>query len=200
MPLPLSHWETEPSIIEVLLLVLIRCLLFITTILLLSPNFFALVDTGFGDNSTYMRVASAIRRWEFAGLSVKHFWGLPYLMAVLSKLTGFSDRTALLLISASTSIISVGFAYRLWGGLVAGFFAVLNFDWMQRSFLGGCEPLSTALLFATFLAVRHDRWMLATLLASFATVVRPLGIFSLVGIGLTLLWQRKVRYSSLGRL
>jgi hypothetical protein len=83
MAFPLSHWETEPSIIEVLLLVLSSGLLFITTILLLAPNFFALVDTGFGDNSAYMRVASAILRWEFAGLSVKHFWAC-LIAAVLS--------------------------------------------------------------------------------------------------------------------
>ena len=193
MPVPSSHWKTEPSISEVLLLVLTSGLVFTATILLLVPNFFTLVDAGFGDNSAYMRVASAIRRWKFAGLSVKHFWGLPYLMAVVSKLTGFSDRTALLLISASTSIISVGLAYRLWGGWVAGFFAVLNFDWMQRSFLGGSEPLLTALLSAAFLAVRYDRWMLATLLASFGTVVRPLGFFALVGIGLALWWRREFR-------
>ena len=193
MPVPSSHWNKEPSICEVLLLVLTSGLLFTGTILLLVPNFFALVDVGFGDNPAYMQVASAIRRWEFAGLNVKHFWGLPYLMAVLSKLTGFSDRTALLLISACASFISVSLAYRLWGGWIAGFFAILNFNWIHCSFLGGSEPLLTALLFAAFLSVRYDRWMLATLLASFGTVVRPLGFFALVGIGLVLWWRREFR-------
>jgi hypothetical protein len=185
---------------EVLFLVLISDLLFTTTILLLSPNFFALVDTGFGDNSAYMRVASAISHWEFSGLSVKHFWGLPYLMAVISKLTGVLDRTSLLMISAGASFISVALAYRLWGGWIAGFFAVLNLDWMQRSFLGGSEPLFVALLFASFLAVRYDRWLLATLLASFSTVVRPLGFLGLVGIGVTLLCRREFRKLILGAL
>lgn len=200
MFVPPSHWKMEPSISEALLLVLTSGLLFTATILLLVPNFFTLVDVGFGDNHAYMRVAAAIRSWEFSGLVIKHFWGLPYLMAALSKLTGFSDRTALLLISACASFISVGLAYRLWGGWVAGFFAALNFDWMQRSFLGGSEPLLTALLFAAFLSIRYDRWMLATLLASFATVVRPLGIFSLVGIGLTLLWRKEFRKLCLSTL
>jgi hypothetical protein len=84
-------------------------------------------------------------------------------------------------------------AYRLWGGWVAGFFAILNVDWIQRSFLGGSEPLFVALLFASFLTVRKERWWLAALLASFATVVRPLGILALIGVGLVLLWKRDYR-------
>jgi hypothetical protein len=76
---------------------------------------------------------------------------------------------------------------------VAGFFAVLNFDWWQRSFLGGSEPLFLALLFGAFVSVRRERWTLAALLASLSTIVRPLGIFALVGIGLTLLWRRDFR-------
>ena len=64
--------------------------------------------------------------------------------------------------------------FRLWGGWVAGFFAILNFDWMQRSYLGGSEPLFVALLFASFLAIRKERWWLACVLASLSTVVRPL--------------------------
>jgi len=64
---------------------------------------------------------------------------------------------------------------------------------MQRSCLGGSEPLFVCLLFASFVAVRRRRWLLASLLASLATVVRPLGVFALLGIGLTLLWQRDFR-------
>ena len=79
------------------------------------------------------------------------------------------------------------------GGWIAGFFAILNFDWLQRSYLGGSEPLFGALLFGSFLLVRKDRWLLAALLASLATVVRPLGIFALVGIGVALLWKRNYR-------
>jgi hypothetical protein len=74
---------------------------------------------------------------------------------------------------------------------VAGFFAVLNFDWMQKFYLGGGEPLFTALLFGTFLAVRRKRWVLASLLASFSTIVRPLELFALVAIGPALLWEKE---------
>ena len=75
---------------------LLTCLVFVTGVAVLR-NYFELVDNS-GDSSAYMAVASAIRHWNFHGLVVKHFWGLPYAMAALSLLTGVSDRTALLLI------------------------------------------------------------------------------------------------------
>jgi hypothetical protein len=68
-----------------------------------------------------------------------------------------------------------------------------EFDWMQRSYLGGSEPLFVALLFGSFTAVRKERWLLAALLASLATVVRPLGVFALLGIGVALVWKRDYR-------
>lgn len=188
---PNSKWTAEPSLREVLALWLVTCLVFVACVAALR-NYLALVEDS-GDCSAYMAVASAIRHWNFHGLMVKQFWGLPYAMAALSCLTGVSDRTALMLICFASSLASVAIAYHLWGGWVAGFFAVLSFDWMQRSYLGGSEPLFVALLFGTFLAVRRERWWLASLLASLATVVRPLGIFALLGIGLVLLWKRDYR-------
>ncbi|HMK23250.1 MAG TPA: hypothetical protein VK466_13015 [Terriglobales bacterium] len=140
-----------------------------------------------------MILAAAIRHWDFQGLVVKQFWGLPYAMAALSKLTGVSDRTALLAISFASSLSAAVLAYRLWGGWIAGYFVVLNFDWLQRSYLGGSEPLFVALLFGSFLAIRTERWWLAALLASLATVTRPLGIFALLGIGIVLLRKRDYR-------
>src|SRR5439155_555688 len=76
-------------------------------------------------------------------------------------------------------------------------FAVLNFDWMQRSYLGGSEPLFIALLFASFLAVRRERWILAACFASLATVTRPVGILALVSIGIVLLIRREYKKFSL---
>lgn len=186
-----TRWKVEPTFQQTLALWLFTCLIFVAGIALLR-NYFATVEN-FGDSSAYMAIASAIRHWNFQGLTIKQFWGLPYAMAGLSFLTGASDRTALLVICFASSLASVALAYRLWGGWVAGFFAILNFDWMQRSYLGGSEPLFVALLFASFLAIRKDRWWLATLLASLATVVRPLGMFALLGIGLTLLRRRDYR-------
>lgn len=158
----------------------------------LYQNYFVVVDH-FGDNASYMTIASAIRSWNFQNITVKHFWGLPYVVAGFSLLTGTSVRTALLIVSFSTSLASIALAHRLWGGWIAGFFAVLNFDWLQRSFLGGAEPLFLALLFGTFLAVRNNYWFMGTLLASFSTVVRPVGLFALIAIGVVLLWRREFR-------
>ena len=188
---PHSECDSEPSIRELLLLCSLTCLLFVTFI-----NFFraysAAVDN-FGDSSAYMTLASAIRHWDFRGIVVKQFWGLPYAMAVVSTLARISDRTSLLVISVIASFAAVALAGRLWGGWIAGFFAILNFDWLQRSYLGGSEPLFAALLFGSFLAVRKERWLIAALLASLATIVRPLGIFALLGIGVALFWRRSYR-------
>lgn len=114
-------------------------------------------------------------------------------MAGLSTVARISDRTSLLAISVIASFAAVDLAWRLWGGWIAGFFAILNLDWLQRSYLGGSEPLFAALLFGSFLAVRKERWLIAALLASLATVVRPLGIFALIGIGVALLCKRNYR-------
>jgi len=192
-PTPSTHnrWRAEPSLREVMALWLVTCLVFVTGVAVLR-NYFELVDNS-GDSSAYMAVASAIRHWNFHGLVVKHFWGLPYAMAALSLLTGASDRTALLLICFASSLASVALAHRLWGGWIAGYFAILSFEWMQRSYLGGSEPLFAALVFGSFLAIRRDRWLLAALLAALATITRPLAVFLLLGIGLTLLWRRDWR-------
>ena len=147
----------------------------------------------FGDSSAYTSIASAIRHWDFRGLQIKQFWGYPYAMAAVSLVTRLSDQSSLLLVSFASSFVSIVLAYRLWGGWVAVLFAVLNFDWMQRSFLGGSEPLFVALLFASFWAVREERWTLAAWLSAFATVTRPVGVLALVAIGVVLLSKQEYR-------
>src|SRR5437016_11113175 len=114
-------------------------------------------------------------------------------MAVISLTTRIPDVASLLLVSFVSSFISIALAYRLWGGWIAGLFAVLNFDWLQRSFLGGSEPLAVALIFAAFLAVRRKNYLLAALFAALSTIVRPLGIFSLLAIGMVLLYRREYK-------
>ncbi|MBZ5722026.1 MAG: hypothetical protein LAO03_16765 [Acidobacteriia bacterium] len=193
-----SKWRVEPSAAEVLIVTLASFAVFVVVLSLLK-GFFTAVD-GFGDNRGYMGVAAAIRHWDFHGLNIKQFWGLSYLMALLSMVTRVSDRTALLLASWLPSIISVLFARRLWNGWVACFFAVINFYWLQLSLLGGSEPLFVALLFAAFLAIRSNRWLLAVLLASLATTVRPLGFLCLVALGVALLWRREWRRFALALL
>jgi len=186
-----SRWKIAPSRRELLVLCVTMCVIFVAFIALFR-NYAAAVDN-FGDSSAYMALASAIRHWDFTGVVVKQFWGLPYAMAAISTITRVSDRTALLAISVIASFIAVALAWRLWDGWIAGFFAILNFDWLQRSYLGGSEPLFVALLFGSFLAVRKQHWLLAAVLASLATIVRPLGIFALLGIGIALLMRRDWR-------
>jgi hypothetical protein len=149
----------------------------------------------FGDNGAYLNAAQAIHDWSFGNANVKQFWGISYVVALLSFLPAVSLRTALLLTCGACSLISVLLVYQLWGAWVAGYFAMINFDWMQRSYLGGSEPLFAALLFASFLFTRkeNERWILAAVLAALASVVRPLGIFALFAIGLVLLYRRQCR-------
>jgi len=187
-----------PSTTELTSLVVLTCLLFVCVVAALK-GYPSSVDN-FGDSSAYMSLARAIRGWDFNGIVIKQFWGLPYAMAALSKATRISDRTSLLIFSIMPSLLTVLIARHLWNGWIAAYFAVLNFDWLQRSFLGGSEPLFMCLLLGSFLAVRRKRWLLAALLASLATIVRPLGIFALVGIGLLLLWQKQFRIFTMATL
>jgi hypothetical protein len=188
--LPL-HQAGDPGWREIIALVAVSFVVFISTVSV-ARNYAFVIDN-FGDSLGYMNLASALRHWNFSGIVIKQFWGLPYAMAAFSKLTFASDRTALLALSLIPSAMAVLLAQRLWGGWVAGYFAILNFDWMQRSCLGGSEPLFVCLLLGSFVCARKQKWLLASLLASFATIVRPLGIFALLGIGLTLLWKRDFR-------
>jgi hypothetical protein len=181
-------WKSEPSLRETIALCLAAGTIFVAWVAALTP-YRDMVDN-FGDSMAYMSIAGAIRHWDFQGVAVKHFWGLPYFAAAFSKLTGLSDRSALLAVSFASSLAAVILAYRLWGGWISAAFAIINLDWYQRTYLGGSEPLFVALLFGSFLAIRRDRWLLAVLLASLATITRPLGVFLLLGIGLTLLWRR----------
>jgi len=188
----LGKWKSEPALRELMLLALLSWLLFAFMISTLH-GFFSVVD-GFGDNSSYISIASAIRQWHFPkDLTIKQAWGLPYLMALVSTILRVSDRTALLGISLVSYFVALVLAYRLWGGWVAGFFMNINFYWMILAFLGGSEALFVSLLFAFFIFVRQERLTLACLFGSFCTVVRPLGFFSLTGIGLVLLWRRQFR-------
>jgi hypothetical protein len=145
----------------------------------------------YGDNSAYLPVANAILHWDFRHLFIQHFMGYPYFIAGLSLLLHVPPLFALWLIAVSSSLLSVWLAARLFGTLVAGYFAFTNFAWLQVSFLGGAEPLALALGLGALLAFRRDRVFLAALLGSLSVTVRPLMIFTLVGIGLVLLYRRK---------
>lgn len=183
--------KTVPSSRETVGLVAVSAFLFAFTILQIQD--YSSAVRNFGDSPDYTDIASAIRHWDFKDLHVKQFWGYPYAMVTVSSVTRLSDQGSLLLISFAASVASILLAYRLWGGWIAGFFAVLNFDWMQRSFLGGSEPLFVLLLLAFFLSARKEKWVVAASLASLATITRPVGILAISVLGVLLLSQRKYK-------
>jgi hypothetical protein len=148
----------------------------------------------FGDSGAYLSIADSIRHWNFHGLQEKQFWGYPYAVAALSLATRTRpDWLLLIIVTILSSTLSTLLAFRLWGGWAAALFAILNFDWLQRSYLGGSEPLFVLLLFGCFWASRQERWALAALLASCATITRPVGLFALIAIGIALLIQKRYR-------
>jgi hypothetical protein len=182
-----------PSLAQVLGIVLFSYLIFLVFLHFVGGSYWSLVGGKFGDNPDYLQAARAIRHWQIAGISVKQFWGLSYAIACVSSITGVSETTALVGVCVSASLLSVALCYWLWGGWIAAFFALLSLDWFQRSLLGGAEPLFIALLLGSFLALRHDRWAWAAILASLATVVRPFGVFALLGLGFHLLYRKRYR-------
>jgi hypothetical protein len=147
----------------------------------------------FGDNPAYLELATAIRHWQFAGITAHQFWGVSYATAGLSFVTRMPLRASLVVVCVVSSLVTISLCYRLWGGWVAVFFALLSFDWFQRSLLGGSESLFVALVLVAFARLRRDKWRLAAVAGALATVVRPYGLFALIGIGIQLLRQKKFK-------
>ena len=173
--------------------VLLSYFVFLAFLAFAGGSYWSLVSTEFGDNGAYLAAAAAIRHWHFSGAVVKQFWGLPYAVAGLSLVTGLSLTTALIVVCVTSSLASVVLCYFLWDGWIAAFFALLSFDYFQRTLLGGAEPIFTALLLGSFLALRRTHWRLAAVLGALATVVRPFGIFALVGLAAHLLYRKRFR-------
>lgn len=182
----------SPSLTEVLSLALTSYFVFLTVLTLIGGSYHLLVSNNFGDNPAYIEAAGAIRHWNFTGVVVKQFWGLPYAMAAISLITGASMTTSLIVVCGLAALASTALCYWLWDGWIAAFFALLSLDWLQRSLLGGAEPLFVALLLASFIALRTDRWRFASLLAALATIVRPFGIFALIGLAIHLLYRKRI--------
>jgi hypothetical protein len=200
MPPRTTHPQNEltgelrpPSLTQVLGMVLVSYLVFLAFLSLMGGSYWSLVGGKFGDNPDYLEAASAIRHWQFSGINVKQFWGVSYAVACVSIMTGTSEATALVVVCIGASLVSVALCYWLWDGWIAAFFALLSLDWFQRSLLGGAEPLFMALLLGSFLMLRRERWVYAAVLGSLATVVRPFGVFALVGLGVHLLYRKRFR-------
>lgn len=182
-------WKTEPGLAEVLLLVGASAAILDGLAIVLRG--WRSVALSFGDNIAYLQVATAIRHWDFHGLGVQHFMGYPYAMAAVSVVSHLPLIACLWLVASVASMISTYFVARMFGTWVAGYFACANFAWLQTSFLGGSEPLAVALGLGAFWSYGRNRPILAALLAALATTVRPLMFFALVGVGISLLFEKR---------
>jgi hypothetical protein len=181
-----------PPLSEIVGLVILSYAIFYAVLFLVGG--LALVGgTAFGDNPAYLTPAAAIQHWQFTGVEVHQFWGVSYATAFLSTVTGIPLRPAFVIVCVAASLVGLMLCHRLWGGWVAAFFCLLSMDWFQRSLLGGAEPLFIALILAAFLALRRGKWAWPAVFAALATVVRPYGLFALIGLGIQLLWKRKFR-------
>src|SRR5277367_4771917 len=79
--LPL-HQAGDPGWREIIALVAVSFVVFISTVSV-ARNYAFVIDN-FGDSLGYMNLASALRHWNFSGIVIKQFWGLPYAMAAFS--------------------------------------------------------------------------------------------------------------------
>jgi hypothetical protein len=146
------------------------------------------------DTPSYAVITWAIRTGNLHALSeVKLFWGVAYVAAAVSSLAPVTDTAAVLLVSFCACLASVALANHLWGGWIAAVFAIISWDWLVASTLGGSETLFVALLFTAFLASRHKRWLLAALAASGSMTVRPAGVLALAAIIAVLVSRRDWR-------
>lgn len=146
-----------------------------------------------GDNGSYALEAATIRGLAPPGGVAAHFLGYPLLCAPVAALFGISDMQALPIVSVIGSAVAVGLVCELWGAWAAACFAVVNLDWVQRSLLGGADPVFAAFTFGALLMARRERWTLASFFGACATVVRPLGIFVLIALGVHLLRKKRFR-------
>jgi hypothetical protein len=144
----------------------------------------------------FAQLTGAIRHWDFNGLDAsqpKEFWGFAYLSALFAMVTRLRDGFAIVIISSSMFVVANYLCCRLWGTTVAAWLMVVNWWWLDGAAEGLSEPLFMALLLGSFIAFRKDRWAVAAILASFATTVRPVGIFALIAIAVVLLARGQLR-------
>ena len=184
-----TRWKTEPTVGELLLLLAVGAVLFdAMAIALRGWNSLVL---SFGDNAVYLDVAKAIQHWNLYGADLQHFMGYSYAIAAVSLVLHLPLTFSLWLVAGVASLVSTLLIARLFGTWVAAYFATSNLAWWQASLLGGSEPLAVALGMGAFWSFRRGYPLLAALLGALATTVRPLMFFTLVGIGIALLQQKR---------
>jgi hypothetical protein len=147
------------------------------------------------DNKDYVEIANVIRVGGIpVGSHFTHFfWGLPGMIAVTQVAFGISGFAALVGISVASSVAACFLIHRLYGGVVTVTFLILSPEWVRLSVIGGSEPLFLCLLLGSWLAFRSSRALMASVFASLATTVRPVGVFALCAFAFALILQRDWR-------
>jgi hypothetical protein len=207
----ISRWKNEPGVRETLLITLSSFVVFILFVSVFD-NYFNQVRVR-GDNKEFVLVADAIKNWDFeigdsAPRIQRLLFGFPLAIVGVSAVpligeTGTinfdgkslhdNDFAALVIVSMLSSLVSVFLCHRLWGGWVACLFAILNWDWIQRSVVGGNEPMFMALLLGGFYFYRKKNIPIAIVLSALSVTVRPMGVFALLAIGLHLILKKEYR-------
>ncbi len=146
---------------------------------------------GWLDNQGYVDLASVIR---LGGTPLdQHFWGLPALIALIESIFPISGFPTLVVISVITSLGASLLMYRLYGAAVAVMFVILCPQWVRLSTMGGSEPIFLCLLLGAWLLYRHDRALVAVILASLATTIRPIGAIAVCAFAVAMAMRRDWR-------
>jgi hypothetical protein len=144
----------------------------------------------------FHQLSAAIRHWDFRGLDPsqpKELWGFSYVAALVAAVTRLPDIFAIVVVSSSMFVVANYLCCRLWDATIAAWFMVVSWWWLDTATEGMTEPLFMALLLGSFLAFRKERWVTAAVFASGATIVRPVGIFALIAMGIVFLARRDLR-------
>lgn len=172
-------------------------------ILIASKHYWTVLEQ-FGDNGPYSTISTAFYNADLSYMKgfYKHFWGLPFLMTLVRWPTGMNENFVIVLLSLLFSSLSLYYVSKLYSISTAFIFAFFSIDWIQRSFLGGAEPLFIALTFSSlYLYSQNNNSTSDTLkyssLAALSCLVRPVGIFLLISIGLDQIHRREFKKLSI---
>jgi len=182
-------WRRPISMSELLIASVVTIGLGAILVAWLAPRYPYYLDT-------FHLISAAIRHWNFKGLPAnqpKEFWGFAYVAAAVAAITRIPDIYSAVLVAASMFVVASYLCGRLWGTTIAAWFMGVNWWYIDGAVEGLSEPLFMALVFGSFIAMRKEKWAIAALLASGATVVRPVGIFVLLAMGIVLLWRKEYR-------
>lgn len=183
-----NRWNETISVKEVLLSSVVLVLLGAVLVKLLShyPYY----------PCCFHQISAGIRHWDFRGIGPtqpKELWGFSYLAALVATVTRLPDIDAIVVVSSSMFVFASYLCSQLWGTLVAMWFVVIDWWYIDGAVEGLTEPLFVALVLGSFLAIRKEKWALAALLAAGATLVRPVGFFALLALGILLLMRKNLR-------